>query len=218
MSDTPSQPAPPARWIAAAAVLLVLLSLSIRSTWEQVAAFDRAIAAEQDGRIDDAIVEYRWTMRWTTPWGPRDAAAAAALVRIADAAEASRPERAAFALDAARSGAIASRWLLQPHADILAAANARLPGLWLRVAERRGDPRDKDALRRRLEADVARPVGVPGWLALLVALGFGLWTFGLWRGLSRGFDEQGRFGPAGWRWLAASALGMATWATALWLG
>lgn len=218
MDSEPSQSKMRTRWPIAVAAALIFFALAGRSTWEQIAAFDRGAVAEADNRIDDAIVEYRWAMRWTTPWGPRDAAAAAALLRIADEAEASRPERAAFALDAARSGAIASRWLLQPHADALAQANARLPGLWLRVAERRGDTRDKAALERRFRADVARPVGVPGWLALLVAAGFGLWLFGLWRALQDGIDDEGGLRRQGWRWLAASAAGMLTWGLALWLG
>ncbi|MEY3012719.1 MAG: hypothetical protein RIT45_1454 [Pseudomonadota bacterium] len=217
MADEQRGPRQQGRWIAGA-IALVLLALAGRATFEQLSAFDRAVAAEADGRPDDAIVEYRWTLRWTTPWGPRDSDAAAALIRIADAAEAARPERAAFALDALRSGAIASRWLVQPHSEAISLANARLPGLWLRVAERRGDTRDKDALRRRFEADVARPVGVPGWLALLVALGFCVWLYGLWRGVRESIDEDGQLQRGGWRWFATSAAGMATWALALWLG
>jgi hypothetical protein len=215
----PATPRRSRRWLALAlAGLVVLVAMGSRATFEQISAMDRAVAAEADRRLDDAIAEYRWVLRWTTPWGPVDNAAAAALIRIADADEQARPERAAFALDALRSGAIASRWLLQPHQVGLDAANARLPALLVRVAERRGDPRDKTALLNRFRADFARPVGVPGWLSLLVALGFIAWLTGLVLAWRDGVDDDGRWQRAGLRWLATAAIGFVVWAGALWLG
>ena len=199
------------------ALFLVIAAMIGRATWEQVSAFDRAVAAEAAGLPDRAIAEYRWTLRWTTPLGPRDGDAADALLRIANESEAQRPERAAFALDALRSGLIASRSLWQPHADLVAQANQRLPALLLRVAERRGDTRDKAQLLTRLQADFARPVGVPGWLALLVALGFLAWLGGLAMAWARGFDGDGALQRAALPWLATALAGFAVWAGALWL-
>jgi len=220
-SDTPAQRPQAAGWrrwrFPLLALALVLAAMIGRATWEQLGAYERAVAAEAAGLPERAIAEYRWTLRWTTPWGPRDGDAAAALLRIANEAEAQRPERAAFALDALRSGLIASRSLWQPRADLLAEANTRLPGLLLRVAERRGDGRDKVQLQARLQADFARPVGVPGWLALLVALGFVAWLGGLGMAWARGFDGDGAMQRAALPWLGTAVAGFALWAGALWL-
>ena len=205
------------RWPLAALALL-LATMAGRAVFEQTKARARARAAEANSDADGAIVEYRWVLRWATPIGPHDGEAAQALLRIASDAEAQRPDRAAFALDALRSGLIASRWLWQPHADLLADANARLPALQLRVAERRGDGRDKQALLAQLKADYARPVGVPGWLSVLVGLGFCAFLGGLFGAWARGVDAEGRWQAAAWPWVMAALGGFAVWTSALWLG
>lgn len=204
------------RWLASA-VAIVLAAMAARATWEQHDAWARAVEAEHAGRHDDAIAAYRWVLRWHTPWGPHQGDAAEALWQLADAAEAQHPERAVFALDALRSGLIASRWLWQPQAARLQAANERIPGLLVRVAERRGDPRPKDELLRRFAADYARPVGVPGWVSLLVGGGFLLWLGGMALAWSHGLDASGRLARAGWRWVGASAAGWTMWLAGLWL-
>lgn len=220
-SPTPTQPdeTPTRRrwWPVAVAIVLVLASLGVRSTREQINAFDRGAAFEQAGDTERAIVAYRWSLRWYTPWGPRHGDAAAALRRIADATAEARPDRAVRALDALRSGLLASRSLFQPNADALAYANRTLPGLLVRVADRSGDKRDPKALLARFSADYARPVGVPGWVSGLVSLGFLLWMFGLVMAWHRGVAEDGRWRKQGWAWLGASVAGFIAWVLPMWL-
>lgn len=219
-SPTESASTPSAKrwWPVVVAVLLVLISLGVRSTNEQVTAFDKAQTLEQAGEVEEAIVAYRWSLRWYTPWGPKHGDAAAALRRIGDETAANRPARAVRALDALRSGLLASRSLYQPHADALAYANATIPPLLVRVAERKGDKRDKAALLTRFKADYARPVGVPGWLSLLVSLGFILWMAGLVMAWHRGVGEDGRWQREGWPWIGASISGFLLWIIPMWLG
>ena len=219
-SPTESSAAPSAKrwWPIVAAVLLVLISLGVRSTREQIAAFDQGETLEAAGKVEDAIVAYRWSLRWYTPWGPSHGAAASALRRIGDESAASRPDRAVRALDALRSGLLASRSLFQPNADALAYANATIPALLVRVADRKGDKRDKKALLTRFTADYARPVGVPAWLSLLVSLGFLLWMGGLVMAWHRGVGEDGRWRREGWPWIGASVGGFVLWVLPMWLG
>ncbi len=197
--------------------LLVLVVLSTRATWEQWHAYGRAVAMENDGQLADAVQEYRWTLRWYTPWGPVHGDAAAALVDIADRSEADDPKLAMEALDALRSGLIASRSFFQPSSDLVQMVNTRIPAIMVRVADRAGDRRDPAALLARFQADYARPVGVPAWASLAVSLGFVIWLLGMVLAFRHGFDEEGRWQRAGWRWLGASGAGLLCWTLAMWL-
>lgn len=199
------------------AALLVLAVLATRSTVEQWQAYGRAVALEHEGRVRAAVQEYRWTLRWYTPWGPVHADAAEALLQIAGQHEAADPEVAVQALDGLRSGLIAGRSFFQPRAALLQQANERLPALLVRVAQRRGDKRDPQALLARFTADYQRPVGVAAWASMLVSLGFTVWVAGLLMAFRRGVDSAGRWTPAGWRWVGISGAGFACWALAMWL-
>lgn len=200
------------------ACLIVLAALGARATVEQRAAYARAVALEKAGKLPDAIDEYRWALRWYTPWGPVHGDAAEALLDIGQRQAAADPELAVQAYDSLRSGLIASRSLYQPRAELVTLCNRTLPQLLVRVADRRGDKRDPKELLKRFTADYARPVGVAPWTSLAVALGFVMWLGGLVLVVARGVDDDGRFLPAGWRWLGGSLAGFAVWVLALWLG
>jgi len=200
------------------AVLIILVALGTRATVEQRAAYARAVALETAGNLQDAIDEYRWALRWYTPWGPVHGDAAAALLEIGQRHANDDPERAVQAYDSLRSGLIASRSLWQPRAELVALCNQTLPKLLVRVADRRGDKRDARVLLARFTADYARPVGVSPWTSLAVSLGFVLWLGGLVMVVARGVDDEGRWLPAGWRWLAGSFAGFSAWVLAMWLG
>lgn len=200
------------------AALLVLASLAARATWEQVQAFDRALALDKAGKVDAAIDEYRWTLRWYTPWGPKWTDAADALVRVAKDAETTKPLRAMRALDALRSGLIAGRHLWQPRADLVAWVNQTIPPVMMRAAEESGDKRDKTALLAQFSRDYARPVGVAPVTSAAVSLGFLAWLGGLLMLARRGLDAEARVTRVGWRWLAVAGSGFAIWTLAMWLG
>lgn len=197
---------------------LVLASLAIRATWEQRAAWTRAVQYEQSGDLWRAVDEYRWVLRWYTPWGPDHDDAAAALLDVAARTEATDPELAVQALDNLRSGLIAGRSLWQPRADLVAQCNERLPPLLVRVADRRGDGRDKQLLLAQFQKDYARPVGVAPLTSLAVGGGFVLWLLGLVLVVRRGLDAEAHWQPAGWRWVGVAALGFALWAGGMALG
>ncbi len=199
------------------AAVLVLAVLATRATWEQWQAYGRAVALENEGRLVDAVQEYRWTLRWHTPWGPVHADAANALTEIANRSEKDDPKLAVQALDGLRSGLIASRSFYQPRADLVQMVNERIPALLVRVADRSGDRRDPAALLAQFQADYARPVGVSPWASMAVSLGFVLWLAGLVLAFRKGWDEAGRWRRDGWRWLGASAVGFVCWTLAMWL-
>lgn len=210
--------APPSRRFIFAAIGCVVIALSVRSTVEHVRAYERAVELERADELEAAISEYRWALRWYTPWGPWHVDAAQALWDIGERHELENPMRAVRAYDALRSGLIASRSIFQPQDDLLQRANQKLPPLLVRVAERRNDKRDKAALLKRFTADYERRVGVALWASAAVALGFLLWVGGLLLAFLRGVDEQGRLVARGWRMLLISAGGFACWATAMYLG
>jgi hypothetical protein len=205
------------------AVLMVLVSLGARATIEQQRAYDRGVSLEEqalagDARWTDVIVEYRWAMRWYTPWGSHHGAAADALLRIAALRADDHPEDAVMALDGLRSALIAARSFYQPRPDLIAQVHAQIPTLLARVAERNGDKRPRAELEARFRRDYERPVGVPLHVSAAVTLGFLLW-FGaaIWT-VARGLEPDGRFGPRAWRGIGASALGFAMWAAAMFFG
>jgi hypothetical protein len=211
------------RWPLLAA-LLVLGSLAARATYEQVRAFERAETLAKSGNIDEAIDEFRWTLRWYTPWGPKWTDAANALVQIADDAEQAKaesgqePMRALRALDALRSGLLAGRHLWQPRADLVAMVNARIPAVMVRVAAKTGDKRDPQQLLAQFTRDYARPVGVAPLTSAGVVLGFLAWLLGLLMLARRGLDAEARVTKTGWRWLAVAMGGFILWTLAMWLG
>ncbi len=204
-------------WPAIAAVVVVVGTLAIRSTVEHMQAYRAAVALEQQGKLDAAIDEYRWALRWYTPWGPWHGDAAEALWELGSRSAADHPERTIRAWDSLRSGLLTGRSFYQPQAALLAKVNGALPPVLVRVAERRGDTRSKEALLKRFTADYQRPVGVPAWASLAVSFGFILWVLGLVMAFARGTDERGKLRGAGWRWLGISALGFAAWAGAMWV-
>lgn len=200
------------------AVALVLASLSARATWEQRQAYARAVQYEKSGDLWRAVDEYRWALRWYTPWGPDLDDAARALVDLGTRHAEDDPELAVQAWDNLRSGLIAGRSLWQPHADLVEQANRTLPPLLVRAADRRGDKRDPAQLLRRFQADYRRPVGVGPLTSAAVSLGFLAWVGGLVLAASRGVDAAGQWQSAGWRWLGVAGAGFLCWAGALWLG
>ena len=195
----------------------LLAVLATRATLEQVDAFDRAQVLVAAGDTRNAVLAWRQALRWHTPWGPRSDAAADALLAVASQAAANDPELAVEALDALRSGLNAARPLYQPRADLVLHVEKTIPALLVRVAERRGDKRDKRDLLARFEAAYARPVGVSTWASAAVSLGFLLWLAGIVMAARFGVDEAGRWQRAGWRWVGMSIGGFACWALALWL-
>lgn len=201
---------------------VVLASLAVRSTIEQRQSYARAVALETAGDLWRAVDEYRWALRWYTPWGPDHDDAAHALRDLGHRHAAADPELAVQALDNLRSGLIAGRSLWQPRADLVAMCTEQLPPLLLRVAERRGDPRAvgpaKAAFLAQLTAAYARPVGVGPLTSAAVAVGFVLWITGIVLAVRRGVDAAGKWLPSGWRWLGASTAGFGLWALAMWLG
>ena len=200
------------------AALLVLSALAARATWEQIQAYNRAETLEKSAQLDLAVDEYRWTLRWYTPWGPNWTDAAQALVRIAKTAEQPEPLRAMRALDALRSGLIAGRHLWQPRADLVAYVNQTIPAVMVRVAQASGDKRDPAQLLVQFTRDYARPIGVSPLTSAAVSLGFLAWLIGLLMIARRGLDAEARLTRLGWRWLAVAVSGFVLWTLGMWLG
>lgn len=171
---------------------------------------DTAMAAK---RTDDAIAAWESAARWYLPFAPHVDAAYARLTALAKA----EPAHALAAWRAVRRAATATRWLRQPHADDLAAANAAIatlsaahpdgaPAAGQNVTERTAFHAD------RLAADLRPSRGA----AALAILGILSWLAGIGVLAVRGLDRAGnlvrRSALVG---AALTTIGLVAWAVGL---
>src|SRR6188768_2267110 len=103
--------------IAAVVTVVVLGVLVTRAVWEGRGALHDGDAAAARGDLDGAIDHWRAAARWYVPFAPHVDDAYARLERAALDAEARKNGIAALAAwRAIRSSALATRWLVTPHA------------------------------------------------------------------------------------------------------
>jgi hypothetical protein len=219
--------------IAAAVTAVVLGVLITRAIWEGRDALHDGDAAAARGDLDGAIDGWRAAARWYVPLAPHVGDAYARLEGAAREAEDRRDGATALlAWRAIHSSILATRWLVTPHADLLARADRRIAALMasepvsgapapdpdpdptFRAAPDAGaTPEARLAFSR---AQLARD-GAPSVTWVLVALaGFALWIGGCVHFARRGLDAQERLIQ---RVAAASggmvAVGMLVWVLGL---
>ncbi len=205
-------------WLAA---LLVVLSVAAGRAYVSAReALAAAQASEAAGDLATALARYQFAMRWYTPGADAPVAAADALTRLADAAEA-RGDRAGAlaALRRLRGGIFSTRSLYSPFGDRLAAVDTRLARL--SAAEQVAAGLDRGQSPEALEAEHARllaldPTPTPGW-ALAATLGFFGWVGGALGFIFRGLDAGLRLvQPAARRWSLVFACSFGVWVLGLW--
>jgi hypothetical protein len=178
-----------------AVVLAVLAVRAVLSSRDELAQGDRARAS---GDVDGAIAHYRRAVRWYAPGNPYGTDALAALAAIGAEAEAEGDvDRALSAYRSIRGAILSTRSTFTPHADALAAADARIADL---VSGLPPPPIDADRSRGELRAEhlallsnVSRP-SVPFTILLLV--GFAAFVGGVAAFVTRALDEEDRVVPA----------------------
>ncbi len=185
----------------------ILAALAIRVVVEGRSALAEGDELAGRGQVLEAVHSYETAARWYLPLAPHVDAAYAKLRTIA---ERSAPDQQLAAWRAIRSSARATRWLVTPHADDLAAADAAIASISAGLPQ--AATADPAWHRERLARESRPSVGA----CLVASLGILLWLGGALGLVRRGFDPAGKLvrRPA----LAsgiASLAGMACWALGL---
>lgn len=209
-------------WLSA--VSLILAVVWGRAFFESRQAFALGQAAEAAGERDEMLAQYQYAMRWYTPFAESPRAAASALARAADAAEATGdPTRALAALRRLRGGALSTRSFYSPFGELLAGeagVDARIARL--SAAEQVAAGLDRGQSLTDLEAEHSRllaldPTPATGW-ALAATLGFCGWIGGALGFIFRGLDAGLRLAqPAARRWSLLFTTSFGVWMLGLWL-
>jgi len=199
--------------VVGAIVLATLGALAIRVVVEGRTALAEGDEAAAAGRTDDAIAGWETAARWYLPLAPHVDEAYARLTVLAT----ERGARGLAAWRAMRSAALATRHLWTPHADDLAAANAKIAELASRDPEGAAAAGPDAETRRRFHTERLARDPRPGSGAIVLAIvGIACWLTGIGVALRRGFDAAGR--PARRPALVGAALtvaGLAAWAVGL---
>ena len=194
-----------------------LLTARVVQQGERELRTAEALAAS--GNLEDAVVHARQSAQWFAPGAPHVPAAYAKMISIARLAEGrGDPKTALFAWQAVRTSALSTRWVLVPHEDELAVANASIARLAAKQPTPPGarvqDPADIQQKLHMLLARKDRP-RLP-WVATLLA-GFAALSAGLvhigWKGFAgeKGLElRRVRVGAI------VAAVGLVAWVLALW--
>lgn len=168
-------------------VAAVLGALAIRVVLEGRSALATGDDLMASGRTAEAIRAYETAARWYLPLAPHVDQAYAKLRAIAETGDApSDPALQLAAWRAIRGAAMATRWLVTPHADDLAAANAAIASISAGVPQ--AATADPAWHAQRLARETRPSVGA----AALASTGILLWIFGAIWLVRRGVDPAGR--------------------------
>ncbi len=199
--------------IVAAIVIATFGSLAIRVVVEGRSALAEGNEAAAAGRIDDAIAAWESAARWYLPLAPHVDEAYARLIELAT----QRGVRGLAAWRAVRSAALATRHMWTPHAEDLAAADAKIADLASRDPQgaAAGGP-DAETRRRFHTERLARDPRPSTGAVILAIVGLAAWIAGIGIGIRHGIDDAGRSSRRPALVGAALALaGLAGWAVGL---
>jgi hypothetical protein len=226
----PAPPAPPAPLprrlalaVAALRALAVVGLLAGAASVRVVVAGEREIAessaALRRGDPYAAAVHARRAAGWYAPGAPHVGVAYERLVALATTSEGlGNAEIALLAWRAVRTAATETRWLVTPHEDDLARANAAIARLSAAAPRPPGTRTDPVAAveREQLEALARDEAPRVGWVVVLVA-GFAAWVAGAAWVVRRAVTVTGQ-----WVWrratpgLVVCGAGVAAWLLAIW--
>ncbi len=210
--------------VAKVVVLLGLLAgagglLTARVVQEGERELRMAEALSATGKLEAAVVHARQSALWFAPGAPHVPAAYAKMISIARLAEGRGDIKTAlFAWQAVRTSALSTRWVLVPHQDELAVANASIARLAAKTPAGGGaqtqDPGEVQQKLHMLLARKDRP-RLP-WVVTLLA-GFASLCVGFIHLGWKGIPGEGGLQPKRLRFGAiAVVVGLVAWVLALW--
>lgn len=151
-------PAPPPPWPRRAAAAAGLVAFLLAGAWAllclRAGQHHRAgLAAERDGGLAQAAREYESAVGCCAPFNPYCGESAKRMLALAEAAAPSDPALAGDVRDRAVRALQSTRWLFQPHRDLLETARSGVAG---------PTPRDPSAPLFLLSC-LALAAGLGGW-------------------------------------------------------
>jgi hypothetical protein len=189
------------RVLAIAGVILAVVA--VRVITSSRAELDEGNRLRARGDLEGAVVHYRRAARWYTPGNPYCADALGKLAWIARRAERTGDvDLALSAYRGIRAAIMSTRSFYTPHADRLAAADARIADLMASLPPPPIDAgKSREELRREhLELLQADPRPNILWTFVLL-LGFAAWIGGALLFVTKAIDEEDRIvGPEARRW------------------
>lgn len=221
---TTAAPPSPIAWVLRIAKIAIVAGALVAAvTVRVIVAGEREIAlstaALRAGDPHEAAVHARRAAGFYAPAAPHVRVAYERLIALATKAEARGDSKlAAFAWQGVRTAAMETRWLVTPHAEDLARANAALARL--QAAEQRppGTRTEPTATLERAELDALTRDEAPHipWVVALVA-GFLAWTIGAVVVVRRGVTSTGQLVWSRVRTPAViTAAGVLVWLIAIW--
>lgn len=206
-----------------AKILLVIGVITAALTARVLISGEREIAlstaALRSGDPHEAALHARRAAGFYAPGAPHVRVAYERLIALAQKAESVGDKKTAvFAWEGVRTAAIETKWLMTPHADDLARANAELARLQAsepRPPGTRTDPAasiERDALTALARDESPHT----GWVIALV-VGFLAWVVGAALVVQRGVTRTGQpvWSQAGTP-IAVTVAGIVTWLVAIW--
>ena len=178
-----------------------------------------AEALADNGKLEEAVVHARRSASWFVPGAPHVPAAYARMIAIARTAEGyGDTSTALFAWHAVRTSALSSRWVVVPHKDELAVANASIARLTAKQPVALGaTTRDPADIQQTMHTILARNQRTRTPWVIVLLIGFATLSVGLlqigWKGLGR--RTQWSFRPIRTGTILA-VVGLTAWALALW--
>jgi hypothetical protein len=206
-----------ARALAIAGLLVGGVSARVIVAGEREIA--ESTAALRAGDAYAATVHARRAAGWYAPGAPHVRVAYERLIALATAAEGTgNAEISLLAWRGVRTAAIETRWLVTPHEDDLARANAAIARLAAAAPRPPGTRTEPVAAvqREHLEALARDEAPRTGWVVALVA-GFAAWVAGAVWVARRAVTVTGQ-----WHWRRAApgllvcAAGVAAWLLSIW--
>jgi hypothetical protein len=204
---------------ALAVVGAVVGAASVRVVISGEREIAESTSALRAGDAHEAAVHARRAAGWYAPGAPHVRVAYERLIALATTAEGlGDAETALFAWRAVRTAATETRWLVTPHEEDLARANAAIARL--SAAGPRPPAQRTEAAtsieRQHLELLLRDEAPHTGWIVALVG-GFLAWAGGAVWVVRRAVSATGHFawrsaGPA----LALTACGVLAWLLAIW--
>jgi hypothetical protein len=178
-----------------------------------------ADALAASGNLEEAVVHARKSASFFAPGAPHVPAAYARLIAVARLAEGrGDTQTALFAWQAVRTSALSTRWVVVPHKDELAVANASIARLSAKQPALHGSAtQDPAEVQQKLHMLLARQdqPRMP-WVFTLLA-GFLALSVGFVHMGWKGFVDKDGFQPSRLRIGALlAAIGTAAWALSLW--
>jgi hypothetical protein len=178
-----------------AIVAIALTGLWVKVACEASSSLEQAKEIEKRGDVELAIVAYRRTVRWYSPFSTSVKTAVDRLWELGEAFESQKKtKKSLLAFRALRSALLGIRSIYQPYKDYLPRTNKKIATLMAQqeaFGAGRKNTEESLAAREAYHSDLLEHDHAPSvFWSVLAVLAFILWCVSLFGLASRGFDDE----------------------------